>query len=372
MIAFVLVFLSGLIISFFLTPIIKDKLIERGFLDKPDARKVHTRAIPRLGGIAIYVGFCVSLTIGYIGYPRYFEEKDMNILGLLIASTFIVIVGIIDDIRNIRPWIKLAAQIFSAVILIIFGFNIEAISNPFGGNIELGWFNYPLTILWVIGVINAINLVDGLDGLASGVSLIVAMTIFLISLYLDKSYAALISFGLTGSILGFLRHNFYPAKIFMGDSGSMFIGLVLAALGLISSQKSAVSFAILVPFIALGYPVLDTALAIVRRAKAKKNIFTADREHIHHVLLSYGYSHQKTVIVLYVICTFFASMAFLFAAFNRSNKFIMGVLFFVAMFAFVFVRFLSYAKVPVDENESPESKPTENTPPNTGKTGENV
>lgn len=361
MIAYIFVFISGLGISFFLTPYIKDRLIERGFLDKPDARKVHTRAIPRLGGIAIYVGFCISLIIAYFGYPRFFEEKEMNILGLLVASTFIVIVGAVDDIYNIRPWIKLAAQVFSAVILIIFGFNIEAISNPFGGAFELGAFSYPLTILWVIGVINAINLVDGLDGLASGVSLIVAMTIFLIGLYLDKSYVALLSFGLTGSILGFLRHNFYPAKIFMGDSGSMFIGLVLAALGLISSQKSAVSLAILVPFIALGYPVLDTALAIVRRAKAKRNIFTADREHIHHVLLSYGYSHQKTVIVLYVICLFFASMAFLFAAFNKSNKFIMGVLFFVGMFAFVFVRFLSYAKVPVDDDENTDDKKADST-----------
>lgn len=356
MTAFLLVFLTGLVISFYLTPYIKDKLIERGFLDKPDARKIHTRAIPRLGGLAIYLGFCLSLMIAYFGYPRFFEEREMNILGLLIASTFIVVIGAIDDLYNIRPWAKLAAQVFSAVILIIFGFNIEAISNPFGGNIELGWLNYPLTILWVIGVINAINLVDGLDGLASGVSLIVSMTIFLIGLYLDKAYVALLSFGLTGSILGFLRHNFYPAKIFMGDSGSMFIGLVLAALGLISSQKSAVSFAILVPFIALGYPVLDTALAIFRRAKAKRNIFTADREHIHHVLLSYGYSHQKTVMVLYVICLFFASMAFLFAAFNKSNKFIMGVLFFVAMFAFVFVRFLSYAKLPVGDKESQENK----------------
>ncbi|MBL7959763.1 undecaprenyl/decaprenyl-phosphate alpha-N-acetylglucosaminyl 1-phosphate transferase [bacterium] len=361
MIAFIIVFVAGLGISFFLTPYIKDRLIERGFLDKPDARKVHTRAIPRLGGVAIYIGFFVSLIIAYFGYPRFFEEREMNILGLLVASTFIVIVGAVDDIYNIRPWIKLAAQIASAIILIIFGFNIEAISNPFGGAIELGALNYPLTVLWVIGVINAINLVDGLDGLASGVSLIVAMTIFLIGLYLDKSYVALLSFGLTGSILGFLRHNFYPAKIFMGDSGSMFIGLVLAALGLISSQKSAVSFAILVPFIALGYPVLDTALAIVRRAKAKRNIFTADREHIHHVLLSYGYSHQKTVIVLYVICLFFASMAFLFAAFNKSNKFIMGVLFFVGMFAFVFVRFLSYAKVPVDDDENTDDKKADST-----------
>jgi UDP-GlcNAc:undecaprenyl-phosphate GlcNAc-1-phosphate transferase len=358
-IAYILTFASGLIVSFFLTPYIKDKMIARGFLDKPDARKVHTRAIPRLGGIAIYAAFCVSLSIAYFGYPKFFEEKAMQILGLYIASTFIVIVGAIDDITNIRPWIKLFAQIAAAAILIAFGFNIEAISNPFGGNFELGLFNYPLTILWVIGVINAINLVDGLDGLASGVSLIVAMTIFLIGLYLDKAYVALLSFGLTGSILGFLRHNFYPAKIFMGDSGSMFIGLVLAALGLISSQKSAVSFAILVPFIALGYPVLDTALAIFRRAKAKRNIFTADREHIHHVLLSYGYSHQKTVIVLYIICLFFACMAFLFAAFNRSNKFIMGILFFVTMFAFVFVRFLSYAKIPVDDEQTdnPPSKP---------------
>ncbi len=364
MVAYILIFLTGLIISFFLTPLIRKTLIDRGFVDKPDARKIHTRAIPRLGGVAIYVGFTVALLLAYFRYPKLFDDKETNLEGLLIASTFIVIVGVVDDIKNIRPWLKLIFQIIAAGILVLFDFNVEAISNPFGPNIELGILNYPLTILWVIGVINAINLVDGLDGLASGVALIVSMTIFLIGLFLGKTYVALLSFGLTGSILGFLRHNFYPAKIFMGDSGSMFIGLVIAALGLMSSQKTAVSFAILVPFIALGYPVLDTALAIIRRAKAKKNIFTADREHIHHLLLSYGYSHQKTVIVLYIICFFFATMAFLFSTFNHSNKFIMGVLFFVGLFTFVFVRFLAYLK----PNGDSESHPTTET---NSKTSEN-
>lgn len=345
MLTYLLLAIASTTISFLITPQIRRRMMARGFVDKPDARKVHTEAVPRLGGIAIYLGFCVALFIAYVRQAKAFDEREFQVIGLVIASTFILIIGAIDDVRNLRPWIKLLAQIVAASILLIFDYSVESISNPFGGSLELGILSYPFTILWIIGIMNAINLVDGLDGLASGVALIVAMTIFLISLYLGKTFVALIAFGLAGSILGFLRHNFYPAKIFMGDSGSLFLGLVLAALGLISSQKSAVSFAIVIPFIALGYPVLDTALAIIRRAKAKKNIFSADREHIHHVLIAYGYSHQKTVIVLYIICLFFASMAFLFAAFNKSNHFIMGVLLFVALFSFFFVRFLSYARV---------------------------
>ncbi len=355
MLAYVLIFGVGLVISFSLTPFLRLLLVEKGYVDRPESRKVHTRAIPRLGGIAIYVAFSISLVIAYLRYPVLFDERETQIAGLLVASTFIVMIGIVDDVRNVRPWFKLLCQLLAAVMLVLFDYGIEVVSNPFGGNIELGVLNYPLTVLWVIGVINAINLVDGLDGLAAGVSLIVTMTIFLIGLYLQKTYIALLSIGLTGAILGFLRHNFYPAKIFMGDSGSMFIGLVISALGLVSSQKSAVSFAILVPFIALGYPVLDTVLAIVRRAKARRPIFSADREHIHHVLLSYGYSHQKTVVVLYIICLFFACMAFLFATFNRSGTFIVGVLFFVGLFAFVFVRFLSYLKVPPDDESVKEA-----------------
>lgn len=356
MLAYLIIFLCGLAVSFVLTPLIKSALLRRGFVDKPDARKVHTRAIPRLGGVAIYFGFCFSLVVAYFRYPTLYEDRTVQLIGLLVASTFIVVVGIIDDIRNIKPWLKLIFQVVAAIILILFGYNIEAISNPIGSVIELGIFSYPLTILWVIGIINAINLVDGLDGLASGVSLIISMTIFLIGLYFGKTYVALLSIGLTGSLLGFLRHNFYPAKIFMGDTGSMFIGLVIAALGLVSSQKTAVSFAILTPLIALGYPIIDTAMAIIRRAKAKKNIFVADREHIHHVLLSYGYSHQKTVIVLYVICLFFGVMAFLFATFNRFNTFIMGVLFFVALFTFLFVKFISIIKMQADGQLDPNAE----------------
>ncbi len=337
MLAYLIIFVTGALISILVTPWIRTRLLRRGVVDKPDVRKVHTKDIPRLGGIAIFAGFFVAMAVAYFRYRVLFEEKEYQMLGLLVAATFITGVGAIDDLRNLNPWTKLVCQIVTGLILIYFDYDIEAIGNPFGGNIELGWWGFPLTVLWVIGVINAINLVDGLDGLASGVGLIISMTIFLISIYFGKTYTALLAIGLTGALLGFIRHNFYPAKIFMGDSGSMFIGLVIAALGLVSSQKTAVSFAILVPLITLGYPIVDTALAIFRRAKARRNIFVADREHIHHILMSYGYSHQKTVIVLYVICLFFAIMALLYAFFSQYGNFIIGVLFFVALFIFLFV-----------------------------------
>lgn len=352
MVAYLIIFIAGLGVSIVLTPLLRSRLLRHGVVDKPDVRKVHTKDIPRLGGLAIYAGFCVAMATAYFRYPSLFEEKEIQMLGLLVASTFIVAIGAIDDVVNIRPWIKLACQVAAAVILMLFNYNIEAIANPFGGNIELGFWSYPFTIVWVIGVINAINLVDGLDGLASGVGLIIAMTIFLISIYFGKAYAALLSIGLTGALVGFLRHNFYPAKIFMGDSGSMFIGLVIAALGLVSSQKAAISFAIVVPIITLGYPIVDTALAIVRRAKARRSIFVADREHIHHLLMSYGYSHQKTVIVLYIICLFFGIMALLYAFYSHYSNFILGVLFFVTLFIVLFVRILAAIRSTTRSSES--------------------
>ena len=328
--------------------------MSRGLFDQPDTRKIHKVGIPGLGGVAIYCAFVVGLLVAYLRYPAIFTDHGIHILGLLVASIFIVIVGMVDDLINVPAWLKLLFQVCAAIILIFFDYNVPALSNPLGESVQLGVFSNVFTVLWIVGIINAINLVDGLDGLASGVALIITMTMFIISLYFGKYYISFLCIGLAGGIMGFLRHNFHPAKIFMGDTGSMFIGLVIGALGLLSSQKTAVSFAVVMPIIALGYPLLDIGMAILRRLKAGKHIFTADRGHIHHILLEYGYSHRKTVVVLYVICLFFAIMAFLYATFNRYDAFIMGVLFFVALFAFVFVRFLHLAK----RNPKPHDKDT--------------
>lgn len=327
-----------------ITPFVKNQMIRLEILDKPDYRKIHKYNIPKMGGIAIYFGFSVGMLVSYLLFVDQFAGREIQLLGLTICGTLLVVVGMFDDTVNIRAWTKLIFQLAIAFAMIFFGYRIDIISNPFGDPIVLGWWSYPITVFWFISIINAINLVDGLDGLASGVALIVGLAAFVISMYYGKMDTALLAMAFVGSILGFMRHNFHPAKIFMGDTGSMFLGFVIASLGIMSSQKTAVSLAILAPIIALGYPILDTFLAIIRRARSKRHIFSPDKEHIHHILLEYGYSHRTAVIIIYGICVFFSAMALLMAMSGENSTFTVAIIFVVSIFAFVFVRVLSYLK----------------------------
>ncbi len=336
--------LTGVVVAIVLTPIIRNRFLRHGIVDKPSERKIHTLAVPRFGGIALFVGFWCAMLVMMVFFPNFLDDhgtqdRIRQTQGLFWASLLVFLVGLIDDLKSMKAYWKLLAELSAAYILILFGVNVEVISNPFGSNIELGWLSYPFTMLWVSGIIVSVNFIDGLDGLASGVGIMICMTFFLIGIHADRLYISIVSIALAGSIVGFLRHNFFPATIFMGDSGSMFLGLVIAGLGLMSSQKSTVSFTILTPLIAMGYPVIDTLLTIIRRSKSK-DLFSAERGHIHHVLLSQGYSHPKTVVFLYIICLFFATMAFLFTVFNESSTFSVGVIIFVAIFTLLFVKII--------------------------------
>jgi UDP-GlcNAc:undecaprenyl-phosphate/decaprenyl-phosphate GlcNAc-1-phosphate transferase len=297
----------GFVIAFVatatLTPLVRRWAVQHGIVDAPGGRRVHARVTPRLGGIAIYAGFFLPLFLIVLAYPivaQLLNERMGRVSGLVLGSSLVLIVGAIDDWRGIGPWRKLLAQTVAATIAFWFGFRIDGISLPWVGVVDLGLLAYPVTVGWFLGVTNSINLIDGLDGLAAGVALCACVSNIVVALLYELYAVAALSACLAGSLLGFLRHNFSPATVFMGDSGSMFVGFVLAATSLIGiSVKGSTAIGLLAPMVALGIPIFDTMLAVIRRALRRQSIFSADRAHIHHRLLDMGLTHRRAVLLLY-------------------------------------------------------------------------
>jgi UDP-GlcNAc:undecaprenyl-phosphate GlcNAc-1-phosphate transferase len=290
---YVFAFTVALIVAYFITPHVKDFAIRAGALDAPDARKVHTRPIPRMGGLAIYLAFVLAVLASL--------HVSHEIAGLLVGGTVILIVGIIDDMKHLSAKAKLFGQIIAALVLVLFNVRIEWLTNPFGDMIYLNYWSIPLTVLWVVGLTNTLNLIDGLDGLAAGVSTIASITILLVALQQNFWTVAILTAALAGSALGFLQHNFNPAKIFMGDTGSMFLGYMFAAVSILGTVKSAATIALVVPIVALGLPIMDTAFAIIRRYTNGRPIFKPDKGHLHHRLLEMGLTQKQAVLLMYVI-----------------------------------------------------------------------
>lgn len=291
-----LAFIIGLLVSYVLTPLVKNLAIISGAVDEPGERRVHIRPVPSMGGIAIYLGVVLAILTTVTDL-----SSNRSIQGALVGGTFILILGIIDDLRELSPKYKLIGQILAAGILVSFGVKIEFLTNPFGGMIYLGVWGIPLTIFWVVAIINAVNLIDGLDGLAAGVCTIAAFTLLFVALQEGNLLIVLMTAALAGSALGFLRYNFNPAKIFMGDTGAMFLGFMLATISIAGALKGATAITVLVPIIAMGVPIFDTLFAIIRRASNGKPVSQADQGHLHHRLLQMGLTQRQTVLVVYLI-----------------------------------------------------------------------
>ena len=267
-------------------------------MDVPgEARRVHDHPIPRMGGLAIFLGFIVSMLL--------FVDITQEVRGILLGSIIIVITGVIDDIISLRAWTKFLIQILSAVIAVLHGVVINVVSNPnvFSSQeaIVLGWLAIPLTVLWIVGITNSVNLIDGLDGLAVGVSTISCVTILVVALLVSEPNVALIVAALAGACIGFMPYNLNPAKIFMGDTGSTFLGYMLATVSIMGLFKfyAVISFA--VPFLILGLPIFDTANAIIRRVAAGRSPMSPDRGHVHHKLIDMGFNQKQAVAILYAI-----------------------------------------------------------------------
>ena len=286
--------LLALLISLILVPFVAKLAIKIGAVDKPNERKVHTKIMPRMGGLAIYLSFFAVLFLSH--------EMTMQHIGLLTGGTVLVLVGIIDDKTDMPAKIKLLGQIFAACIVVAAGVRVEFMTNfILGGVFPLYIFSEPFTVLWIVAITNAVNLIDGLDGLAAGTSIIAAATMAISGYATGQTEMASMALILIGASLGFLKYNFHPAKIFMGDTGSMFLGYNLSVLAIMGFTKSFTVLSLVTPILVLAIPILDTLFAIIRRKMNNKPIFKPDKNHLHHCLLNYGFSHRNTVLIIYAV-----------------------------------------------------------------------
>lgn len=284
-----------------LTPLVRRLALRLGAVDHPGGRHVHQRTIPRLGGLAIAVAFFTPLLLLYrfdAKIAGVLAGESGRVVGLVGGGVAMCAIGVADDTRGIRAMYKLLAQIIVALFAFKCGFAIYSIYVPFLGDLAMGVFAAPITVLWIVGVVNAVNLIDGLDGLAAGVVFFAAVTNLLVAFLGGSTFIALLSAATAGAVFGFLFYNFNPARIFMGDSGSYFLGFVLAVTSLIS-QKASTAVSLLVPVVALGVPIFDTLFAMVRRILERRSVFSPDRGHIHHRLLDMGITHRRAVLIIY-------------------------------------------------------------------------
>jgi UDP-GlcNAc:undecaprenyl-phosphate GlcNAc-1-phosphate transferase len=271
-----------------------------GKVDNPGGRKVHTTPIPRLGGIAIYLGFVLALALLEFLKPGIFFATRGPWIGVVAGATVVFALGILDDLLTLPAKLKLVIQIGAAFVAYKLGVRIEVVTNPFGGMIVLPYaVSMGVTIFWLVGITNTINLIDGLDGLAGGVTAIAAITLGILALQTDQVFSALIALTLAGATIGFLRYNFNPAKIFMGDSGSLFMGFTLGALAITGVLKTAAAVTLVLPILILGVPIFDTTFAILRRSFNGRPIFEPDKGHLHHRLLGAGLSQRRAVLLIY-------------------------------------------------------------------------
>jgi len=278
-------------ITWALTPVVGELARRMGALDAPSARKIHSEPTPRLGGIAIYFGVIIPSLL--------FLSPEGTMRGILVGASLITLVGVLDDVRGMRPVIKFGLQFAVAGILVLYGVRLENITLPVVGTLVLGWVSVPFSLIWVVAIMNIVNFIDGMDGLAAGVCAISSVTFAIIAISLGRIDIGVLAAITAGATTGFLWHNFYPASIFMGDSGSMLLGFLLAAIALQGFLKGVATVALVIPLLVLGIPIFDTGFAILRRIKNRQPIYVADRGHLHHRFANLGYSQRQTVIILY-------------------------------------------------------------------------
>jgi UDP-GlcNAc:undecaprenyl-phosphate GlcNAc-1-phosphate transferase len=311
---YAVLFLVAAIVSTLLTPLVRRTALSLGAVSRPGGRNVNERAIPRMGGVAVALGTLSALAAAFIAHSSVVAAavrgERLRIFGLVAGGIILCAVGAVDDARRVRPVQKLLLQIAVACLAFWCGYRIEAVKLPVLGELSMGAFALPVTVLWIVGITNAINLIDGLDGLAAGAAFFAGVTNFVVAYVSDSTLVAATMAAMLGAVVAFLFFNFNPARIFMGDSGSYFLGYVLGASSLAgAAQKTSTAVSLLVPIIALGLPIMDLLATVVRRFLEKRPIFSPDRGHIHHRLLDMGLTHRRAVLLLYGVCLLLTSAA---------------------------------------------------------------
>jgi UDP-GlcNAc:undecaprenyl-phosphate GlcNAc-1-phosphate transferase len=300
-----LIFIAACLFTLVATPAVRKQALRFDLTDKPSARKIHERVVPRVGGVALFFGFFLSFGLLFLFRQRSFAAEslfaDNRAIYFAVGAALIFLLGLLDDIFGLSSLVKFVGQLLVALLIYCWGFQITAVTIPFGLDFSLGIFSLPVTVFWFVLVINAINLVDGLDGLAAGICLFVSLSMLFVCTVNNQIASALAFAALAGALIGFLRYNFYPASIFMGDSGSYFLGYCLAVLSIAGTIKGEVTTAMLIPVIALGVPLIDTLWAPIRRFARGQNMFLPDNKHIHHRLVKFGFTHRRAVLSLYAL-----------------------------------------------------------------------
>lgn len=319
-------FLISAIVVLWSTPVVKTIGLKSGHVDRPNERKVHEQPMVRLGGVSIFIGTISALVIVYFlgGFNDLPLQEQGSLWGVLLGGIGFFLIGLADDLFNLSPIWRLLMQIAVSSSVWFIGVRIEFLSVPFNGLIHLGVLSLPITVIWLTGMANAINWIDGLDGLAAGVSGIAAVVMFIVTLFMDQSAAALIAAALAGGALGFLRYNFNPAQIFMGDGGAYFMGFTLAGVGTIGLVKSTAVTAVLLPYLILAVPILDMSAVIISRLSNGKSPFLADKSHLHHRLLDAGISQRLTVLFIYALTLWVGSLALAFSGLPSGAAYAMG------------------------------------------------
>ncbi|MBM7654738.1 glycosyltransferase family 4 protein [Neobacillus cucumis] len=302
--------------SIILTPLVKKLAFKIGATDKPNQRKVHQKIMPRLGGLAIYISFLIGVAIirpdATSLLPIMNPNENIH-LAIILGSIVIILTGVLDDTKEISPKVKLFGQILASFIVVFMGdLKVEFINLPFGGQLNFGFLSIPITMFWIIGITNAINLIDGLDGLAAGVSTIALFAISGMAFLMGNPYVMILALIAAVSSLGFLIFNFHPAKIFMGDTGALFLGYLISVLSLLGF-KNVTFISLVIPIIILGVPISDTFFAIIRRLVNKQPLSAPDKSHLHHCLLRIGFSHKQAVLIIYAMSLVFGLVAFIFS-----------------------------------------------------------
>lgn len=303
--SFIAPFFLALLISFISTPLVRKLAFKIGAVDIPkDDRRVHKEPMPLIGGLAIFFSV-IAVTLIFLPLNR-------EIVSILIGGTIIVIGGIIDDLRELNPKAKFVFQIIAGLIIIYGGVKVDFVTNPFTKDsslIYLHWLSIPITLFWIVGITNTLNFIDGLDGLSAGVAMISSITLMIVAGKFGYTSVIILSASIAGACLGFLPFNFNPAKIFMGDTGALFLGFMLAAITIEGVMKSVATIAIVAPILILSVPIFDTTFAIFRRLLNGQSIASADKGHLHHRLLNKGYSQKKSVLILYAMSAGFGLFA---------------------------------------------------------------
>jgi UDP-GlcNAc:undecaprenyl-phosphate GlcNAc-1-phosphate transferase len=345
---YIALFLIATIASLIITPVIRRLCQRYKLLDIPiDGRRVHRTATPRLGGLALYLSCLTALSLlPFVDnlLTQKLDALQTGFLTIFIPATMVLLLGVYDDLRGTNAVFKFIGLGIIAGLFYALGGRIDAVSVPFFGSVQLPpLLSFVVTVVWLVGITNAFNLIDGLDGLASGAALFSSLVILGVAISQDQSLMVVIALVLCGAVAGFLRYNFNPASIFLGDSGALFIGFLLAAMSVLGTQKATTAVAIVVPVLAFGFPVVDTMMTMARRLVSRKPVFQGDNEHIHHMLLARGWSQRRVALVLYGVCAAFGLLALMFPA--TGSKLTGFMLFVVSVAVIIAVGHLRYHEV---------------------------